>query len=106
MIRTLKVAASLAVLAFATVGHAQAVQPWMNTKLSPDERAALLEKELTLDERIGLVHGPMSMPIFGIKKPEGAIVVDRNKCRPQPLLASLHIDAVELDSAAATAPEA
>jgi beta-glucosidase len=45
----------------------------MNTKLSPDERAALLEKELTLDERIGLVHGPMSMPIFGIKKPEGAI---------------------------------
>jgi len=75
LIRTLKVAASLAVLAFATAGHAQApaAQPWMNTKLSPDERAALLEKELTLDERIGLVHGPMSMPIFGIKKPEGAI---------------------------------
>lgn len=75
MIRTLKVAASLAVLAFATAGHAQApaARPWMNTKLSPDERAALLEKELTLDERIGLVHGPMSMPIFGIKKPEGAI---------------------------------
>jgi beta-glucosidase len=45
----------------------------MNAKLSPDQRAALLEKELTLDERIGLVHGPMSMPIFGIKKPEGAI---------------------------------
>ncbi|HWT51833.1 MAG TPA: glycosyl hydrolase, partial [Caulobacter sp.] len=75
MIRTLKVAASLAVLAFATTGYAQApaARPWMNTKLSPDERAALLEKELTLDERIGLVHGPMSMPIFGIKKPEGAI---------------------------------
>ncbi|MGH1560739.1 hypothetical protein ACRAWD_29860 [Caulobacter segnis] len=30
----------------------------MNTKLSPDERAALLEKELTLDERITApVHG-------------------------------------------------
>ncbi len=28
---------------------------------------------MTLDERIGLLHGPMSMPIFGIKKPEGAI---------------------------------
>ena len=75
MTRTLKAAASFAVLALATATHAQvpAAQPWMNTKLSPDERAALLEKELTLDERIGLVHGPMSMPIFGIKKPEGAI---------------------------------
>ncbi len=75
MPRTLKIAASLAVLAFATAGHAQAPadRPWMNAKLSPDQRAALLEKEMTLDERIGLVHGPMSMPIFGIKKPEGAI---------------------------------
>ncbi len=74
LIRTLNVAASLAALASATAGHAQApARPWMNTKLTPDERAALLEKELTLDERIGLVHGPMSMPIFGIKKPEGAI---------------------------------
>jgi len=73
--RTLKIAASLAVLAVATAGHAQAPadRPWMNAKLSPDQRAALLEKEMTLDERIGLVHGPMSMPIFGIKKPEGAI---------------------------------
>jgi len=70
----LNMTASLAVLAFATVSHAQApAHPWMNARLSPDERAALLEKELTLDERIGLLHGPMSMPIFGIKKPEGAI---------------------------------
>ena len=74
MLRTLNVAASLAVLAIATAGHAQApARPWMNTQLSPDARAALLDKELTLDERIGLLHGPMSMPIFGIKKPEGAI---------------------------------
>ena len=65
-------AASIAALSLAA-GAAQAQQPWMNTKLSPDERAALLEKEMTLDERIGLVHGPMSMPIFGIKKPDGAI---------------------------------
>ncbi|MFT4254786.1 MAG: glycoside hydrolase family 3 protein, partial [Caulobacter sp.] len=74
MIR-LTTAASIAALSLAA-GAAQAqapAQPWMNAKLSPDERAALLEKELTLDERIGLVHGPMSMPIFGIKKPEGAI---------------------------------
>jgi len=74
MNRSLIAAASLAVLAIATVAQAQApARPWMNAKLSPDERAALLEKEMTLDERIGLLHGPMSMPIFGIKKPEGAI---------------------------------
>ena len=34
-------------------------QAWMNTSLSPDERAALLVAELTLDEMISLVHGPM-----------------------------------------------
>jgi len=31
--------------------------PWMNTNLSPDERAALVLKELTLDEKITLIHG-------------------------------------------------
>ncbi|MDE1146904.1 MAG: glycoside hydrolase family 3 C-terminal domain-containing protein [Azospirillaceae bacterium] len=36
--------------------------PWMNTKLSPDERARLLESQLTLDERIGMLHGIMAIP--------------------------------------------
>jgi beta-glucosidase len=31
--------------------------PWMNTSLSPDERAALVVKEMTLDEKIQLLHG-------------------------------------------------
>jgi beta-glucosidase len=31
--------------------------PWMNTGLSPDERAALVVKEMTLDEKITLLHG-------------------------------------------------
>ncbi len=35
--------------------------PWMNTKLSPDERAAMVLKEMTLDEKIDLLHG-MGMP--------------------------------------------
>jgi beta-glucosidase len=30
---------------------------WMNSKLSPDERADMVLKELTLDEKIDLVHG-------------------------------------------------
>ena len=32
-------------------------QPWMNSKLSPDERASMVLKELTLDEKITLLHG-------------------------------------------------
>ena len=31
--------------------------PWMNTSLSPDERAALVVKEMTLEEKISLLHG-------------------------------------------------
>jgi beta-glucosidase len=32
-------------------------RPWMNPQLSPDERAEMVLKELTLDEKIDLVHG-------------------------------------------------
>ncbi len=32
-------------------------RPWMNTQLSPDERAGLVLKEMTLDEKIDLMHG-------------------------------------------------
>ena len=31
--------------------------PWMNKALSPDQRADLIVKELTLDEKIALLHG-------------------------------------------------
>lgn len=31
--------------------------PWMNTNLSPDERASLVVKKMTLDEKITLIHG-------------------------------------------------
>jgi len=31
--------------------------PWMNSSLSPDERAAMVVKEMTLDEKISLLHG-------------------------------------------------
>ena len=32
-------------------------KPWMNASLSPDERAAMVVKEMTLDEKISLLHG-------------------------------------------------
>src|SRR5258708_32213566 len=31
--------------------------PWMNTSLSPDERVALLLAQMTLEEKVGMVHG-------------------------------------------------
>ena len=38
-------------------GAQQPPRPWMNTALSADERAGLVLAELTLDEKIGLLHG-------------------------------------------------
>jgi beta-glucosidase len=37
--------------------NTSASQPWMNTSLTPDARADLVLKQLTLDEKIQLVHG-------------------------------------------------
>ncbi len=36
-----------------------AAQPWMNTKLSADKRADLLQAQMTADEEYGLLHGHM-----------------------------------------------
>src|SRR5579871_6210653 len=39
-------------------GNAQSNKhPWMNTSLSADERASMVVKEMTLDEKISLLHG-------------------------------------------------
>jgi beta-glucosidase len=37
--------------------------PWSDTSLGPDARADLVLKELTLDEKVSLVHG-QGMPFF------------------------------------------
>lgn len=37
--------------------HKTPVHPWMNRSLSPDERAAMVVKEITLDEKIQMLHG-------------------------------------------------
>ena len=62
----------LAVPAFAQ-RHSKPVPagPWMNTSLSADERADLVMKELTLDEKIALLHG-VGMPTDEPVTPENA----------------------------------
>ena len=55
---------AIAVFPAATAAFAQdpspsqsETRPWMNTSLSPDDRVDLVLKELTLDEKIALMHG-------------------------------------------------
>jgi beta-glucosidase len=48
-------------------------RPWMNTALSPDERAKLLERAMTPEEKLGLLHGKVGTPFRGEPKPEGAV---------------------------------
>ena len=56
-------AAALLALGFAgftpsaSAQSAPANRPWMNKSLSPDERADLVIKEMTLDEKMNFVHG-------------------------------------------------
>jgi beta-glucosidase len=45
--------------------------PWMNTSLSPDQRADLVLKEMTLDEKVALLHG-VGMPTDEAVTPENA----------------------------------
>ncbi len=41
----------------ATAQSGGKTHPWMNTNLSPDDRASMVVKEMTLDEKIQLLHG-------------------------------------------------
>jgi beta-glucosidase len=64
---------SLAVPGYSQRRHALTppTGPWMNASLSPDERADLVLKELTLDEKIALLHG-VGMPTDDPITPENA----------------------------------
>ena len=61
--RVSRAIAALVLLGVCAAGtaHAQSENhlkvPWMNTSLTPDQRAGLVLKELTLDEKILLIHG-------------------------------------------------
>jgi beta-glucosidase len=52
------------VMAQPAPGQNTAKHPWMDTGLTPDARAEMVVKELTLDEKIQLIHG-QGMPGWG-----------------------------------------
>ena len=54
----LTVIAAFALISAASIAAAQNNdRPWMNPSLSPGERADLVLKQLTLDEKLALLHG-------------------------------------------------
>ena len=74
MARGLRASGCVAALAMAmaqpsaAAGKAPAGQPWMDARLTPDARAELVLKTLSLDQQIALLHG--YMPVFmGPKRP-------------------------------------
>jgi len=70
--------AAFSLFCFAVSGLAQRPKPaappsgpWMNQSLTPDERANLVLKEMTLDEKVALLHG-VGMPTDDPVTPENA----------------------------------
>jgi beta-glucosidase len=57
----------------ASVPAAPAAAPWTDTKLSPDERAKLVNDQLRADERQGLLHGYFAVRVPGLHVPDEAI---------------------------------
>jgi beta-glucosidase len=53
-------------------GDEAAAHPWSNKALSPEERADMVLKEMTLDEKIALIHGN-GMPGWGPPRPNAAL---------------------------------
>jgi len=53
-------------------GDEAANHPWSNKALSPEERAEMVLKEMTLDEKIELIHGN-GMPGWGPPRPNAAL---------------------------------
>jgi beta-glucosidase len=55
---SLSIVAVLAASALGSIAIAQSTdRPWVNPSLSPEERAALVLKQMTLDEKLALLHG-------------------------------------------------
>lgn len=63
MPKTLLLALLIVVIA-TSPAVAQQQRPWMNQDLSPDQRAEMVLQQLTLDEKIDLLHG-QGMPDWG-----------------------------------------
>jgi beta-glucosidase len=70
LLHTVTIAFSLAVFATGAAAQQGASPPWMNTSLSPDARANLVQAQMTRDEELRLVRGYVGMPYGpGLREP-------------------------------------
>jgi beta-glucosidase len=63
----------LATIVASQPAAAQTPLPWRDASLSPDVRAGMVLQAMTLDEKIGLVHGHAGFPWRDKPKPDGAL---------------------------------
>jgi beta-glucosidase len=76
MPRTLRLSLLTAAAALSLAAQGRAASPpspWLDPTLTPERRADLMVREMTLDEQIGLVHGVIAIPLFGRGLPPGAV---------------------------------
>ena len=55
--RFFTVSVMLLSLALSAIAQSSKSHPWTNSSLSPDERASMVVKEMTIDEKINMLHG-------------------------------------------------
>jgi beta-glucosidase len=65
-----------ALLCLPALLHAQNSRPWLDKSRSPDERARLAVKAMTLTEKMTLVHGPAALYLPGTKNFETPLPPD------------------------------
>jgi len=64
---------ALAAIAMPSVAQDKAARPWQDKSLAVEKRVDLLLAQMTQDEKIALLHGPMAVPYRSPKMPEGAV---------------------------------
>ena len=83
-----------------SIAHAQtkhATHPWMNASLSPDERASMVVKEMTIDEKITLLHGT---GMKGLSPMSPLVVHSNGGAGYTPGIPRLGIPAIQMSDAA------
>jgi beta-glucosidase len=71
--------------------------PWMNSQLSPDDRAAMVVKEMTIDEKISMLHGT---GMAGLSPLSPLIIQSNRGAGYVPAMPRLSIPAIQMSDAA------
>ena len=87
----------LSIAHFASAQSAGESHPWSNSSLSPDERAAMVVKEMTIDEKINMSHGT---GMAGLSPLSPLIIHSNGGAGYVPAIPRLGIPAIQMSDAA------